>query len=294
LIIKEIPMKAARQAGTGLSTNKRLIIFLAATFLWTWAFYAPIALSGNSPYQMPWMVLLILGGAGPSIVGVLMAMWTFDKEERRDYWRRCFSCRRISLLWWLVIFLIFPILMGLSSLVEVALGGSLPGFEQFKSLMANPVMWPLAAFISFMSGPWSEEFGWRGYALDGMLKRYGTISGSVILGALWGVWHLPLFFMPATWHGKIGFGLDGFWMTIVYSIGLTLIMTWVYQSTDRSILSGMLLHFTSNFTSQLFDPASSRLEVLRAVLYLVVGLAVCIVMVRAGQKKETKAVPQMV
>jgi membrane protease YdiL (CAAX protease family) len=45
----------------------------------------------------------------------------------------------------------------------------MPGMKQFVSLMANPLMWPLAAFISFMSGPWSEEFGWRGYALDRFL-----------------------------------------------------------------------------------------------------------------------------
>lgn len=254
---------------------KNLLIFLLLTFLWTWACYTPIALSGNSPYEMPWTVLLILGGMGPSLMGVIMAMVTFDKEGRRDYWKRCFSLRRIRWVWWCVIFLIFPVLFWAAILIDVALGGSLPGMEQLRSLMANPVMWPLAAFLSFMSGPWSEEFGWRGYALDPFVKRLGILPGTVALGAVWGVWHLPLFFMPATWHGEIGFGFTGFWAFILRSIGLALVMSWVYLKTDRSILSGMLLHFTSNFTGQLLAPSSERYEVVSMILLLAVGLAAC-------------------
>src|SRR5450759_3584491 len=124
----------------------------------------------------------------------------------------------------------------------------MPGMKQFVSLMANPLMWPLAAFISFMSGPWSEEFGWRGYALDRFLQRFGVIRASIGLGLVWAVWHLPLYAMPLTWHSQMGFRLAGFPSFVALSVGLSLIMTWVYLSSDRSILSGMLLHFTSNFT----------------------------------------------
>ena len=94
---------------------RNLTIFLVGTFLWTWAFYAPIAISGNSPYKMPWMILLILGGAGPSIIGVIMVLLTYEKEERREYWRRCFSPKRIPLRSWLVIFLIFPVMAAVSA-----------------------------------------------------------------------------------------------------------------------------------------------------------------------------------
>jgi hypothetical protein len=77
--------------------TRNLSIFLVATFIWTWSCYTPIAVSGNSPYQMPWMILLILGGMGPSLVGVVMVLLSKDKEQRRDYWRRCFSFRQVSL-----------------------------------------------------------------------------------------------------------------------------------------------------------------------------------------------------
>jgi membrane protease YdiL (CAAX protease family) len=159
---------------------------------------------------MPWMILLILGGAGPSIVGVAMVLLTWDKAQRSEYWQRCFSPRRIGLRWWLVIFLLFPVLFAAGIAIDLLMGGSLPGMKQLTDLMSTPLMWPLAAFISFMSGPWSEEFGWRGYALEPITSRYGIIRGTMALGILWGVWHLPLYFMPATWHGQMGFQLAGF------------------------------------------------------------------------------------
>jgi membrane protease YdiL (CAAX protease family) len=165
----------------------------------------------------------------------------------------------------------------------MVMGGSLPEMIQLRSLIANPWTIPLASFISFMSGPWSEEFGWRGYALDRIISPFGVIAGTILLGFIWGVWHLPLFFMPETWHGQIGFGLTGFWMFLLRSIGLALVMTWVYLGTNRSILSGMLMHFTSNFTGQLLAPASARLEVLETILLFIVGISVSLLMNRMNQ-----------
>jgi membrane protease YdiL (CAAX protease family) len=138
-----------------------------------------------------------------------------------------------------------------------------------------------------MSGPWSEEFGWRGYALDRILSPLGLLTGTISLGLLWGVWHLPLFFIPATWHGQIGFGLTGFWTFMLRSVGLALLMTWVYLNTDRSILSGMFMHFTSNFTSQLLASISERMEVLVTVFIFAAGLTACLSLVRKGQNEFT-------
>lgn len=256
--------------------TRNLLIFFGLTFIWTWAFYAPLVITGNSPYQMPWMILLILGGAGPSIIGLALVFLTYDREKRRDYWRRCFS--RISLFWWLVILFIFPLIFALSILVDRALGGSNPGMTQLQDLIANPIMLPMVILMGFLSGPLSEELGWRGYALDPLLKRFGTLGGSVILGIIWGVWHLPLFFMPATWHGQMGFQLAGFWTFLVMSIGLTLIMTWVYRSTNRSILSAVCLHFASNFTANLLLPVSNNVEFLRAALMLGIGMIACVLL----------------
>jgi uncharacterized protein len=268
--------------------TKNLILFLAATFLWTYAFYAPIAIGHHNTAQMPYTILLILGGMGPSVVGVGMVLLNRNKAERRDYFQRCFSLKRIGRGWWGVIFLIFPVLTALSIALDLVFGGYLPEFALLKTLIANPVSLPLVAFISFMSGPWSEEFGWRGYALDRIISRLGTLRGTLVLGVLWGVWHLPLYFMAGTWHGEMGFRLAGFWSFVVYQVGLSLIMTCVFLRTHRSIFSAMLVHFTSNFTSQLTTPASDSYEILRSLLILAAGIAFYLVVV--NQKRSAPLV----
>jgi membrane protease YdiL (CAAX protease family) len=264
-------------------------LFFGATFVWTWGCYLPIVLGGHDPYAWPWLGLFIAGGLGPSLVGVLLVLFTFTPAQRRDFWRRCFSPRLIGLRWWLVIVLVFPCLWALAVGYDLALGGAPPGQEQLAALGAAPALWPLVAFISFMSGPWSEEFGWRGYALDPLIRRFGTVTGSVVLGAVWGLWHLPLYGMPATWHGQMGFRLAGFWTFLIFSIGLALLMAWVYTHTQRSILAALLLHFASNFTAQLLAPVSDRAEMARAALVLAVGFTGCLLAARRARPAATLA-----
>jgi hypothetical protein len=57
------------------------------------------------------------------------------------------------------------------------------------------------------------------------LEKLGFARASTLLGVVWCVWHLPLYFMPATWHGRMGFGLSGFWMFLILSVGLSMIMS---------------------------------------------------------------------
>lgn len=62
-----------------------------------------------------------------------------------------------------------------------------------KAILANPLTFFPLIILSFMSGPFSEELGWRGFALDPLLDSFGFTKTSVILGLVWAVWHLPLY-----------------------------------------------------------------------------------------------------
>lgn len=266
--------------------SRRLLLFFLATFLATWAAYFTIIASSWNPYTLPGMVFLLIGGSAPSWVGILMVFFTFDNERRRDYFRRCFALGQIRLPYWAFMVLLFPIIYAVIIPLNLWLGGSMPGMLNLKAYLAQPGVIPLALFMSFLSGPWSEEFGWRGYALDPLIRRFGALHGSVILGFIWGIWHLPLFFMPQTWHGQIGFQFAGFWSFMFFSVGLAMVMSWVYIKTDRSILTGFIMHLASNFTSNLFLPYDSRLDVLRMAILLVLGVALCIFTERAPATKK--------
>lgn len=255
--------------------TRNLVLFFLVTFAATWITYFTIVFQGRNPYTLPGLAFLLIGGSAPSWVGVLMVLLTYGNADRRDYFRRCFAFTPINGADWAFIVLIFPAIYGLVSVVEWRLGGALPGMTNLKAFSVQPWLVPLALLLSFFSGPWSEEFGWRGYALDPLLNRLGVMCGSITLGFIWGIWHLPLFFMPQTWHGQMGFRLAGFWTFMLYSMGLAMLMTWIYLRTNRAILTGFLLHLASNFTANLFMPYSDRFEIMRMVVLVALGCVLC-------------------
>jgi uncharacterized protein len=271
--------------------TRNLVLFFLATFIATWATYFTIVFNDWDPYAMPGMVFLLIGGSAPSWVGVIMVFITYDKEQRRDYFRRCVAFHQVKLAYWVFIILIFPVIYAILIGLDVLMGGSLPGMVNLKAYIARPSVIPLALFMSFLSGPWSEEFGWRGYSLDPLLKRFGILRGSAVLGFIWGIWHLPLFLMPQTWHGQMGFKFAGFWTFMLYSIGLAMMMTWVYLRTNRSILTGFLMHLANNFTGNTIYPYSERIEIMRMVALVILGLALCILLERKPKQVSVAHAP---
>ena len=281
---------AKKKGGVILEKNaKHTALFFLFTFLWTWVCYFAIILNKLDPYQGTGMVLLILGGCSPTFVGLFMAMKTNGKEERISYLRRIYQPGRIKAVWWLFILLVFPVIFAAAIGLDVLLGGSLPGMVNAKAILASPLSFFPLILLSFMSGPFSEELGWRGYALDKLLDRFGFVKGSALLGLIWGVWHLPLYFMPQTWHGQMGFGITGFWMFLLMSVGLSFLMSHVYLRTQRSILSALLMHLASNFTAQSLAEISPRVEIFKSVLILLLGMAFAILAARQGKGVKAAA-----
>ncbi len=268
--------------------NRNLLIFIVATLATTFVCYFTIVLNGWNPYGMPGLVVFLLGGGSPTWIGLLMVLFIYDKPQRKDYFRRLLP-RLISGRWWAIIVLFFPFLFVIVYAIALPLGDSLPGMEALRSYIANPASLPLVVLMGIGSGPLSEEFGWRGIALDPLMKRYGRIPGALFLGLIWGVWHLGLFFMPQTWHGQMGFRFAGFPSFMLATVGLSLVMAWVHLNTHGSILAAIMMHFFNNFTSTALAPQSDLSEIVRMVVLLVLGLGLCLAMQRSPKRQAATA-----
>ena len=96
----------------------------------------------------------------------------------------------------------------------------------------------LTLIVGVILGPLWEEPGWRGFALPRLQARFGPLVGTLILGVLWALWHIPGYL-----GGWMGAGLA---VLIVSSAAFSMIMTWVYNNTRGSILLMILLHSSSN------------------------------------------------
>jgi membrane protease YdiL (CAAX protease family) len=110
----------------------------------------------------------------------------------------------------------------------------------------SPAEFLLLLFYVLVTGPLCEELGWRGFALPRLLKRFNPFTASLILGVLWGVWHLPSFFIG----GMVQAGMS-ILLFLLNAVLLSIFVTWVFQHTGGSVLITVLIHFTVNICASM-------------------------------------------
>lgn len=207
--------------------------------------------------QFPLVMLAML--LGPSTAGLALTAATGGRVGLRDLGTRLWRWR-VAPRWYAVALLLNPVvtlaaLVGLAALVTPAYA---PGFNLFFGLVAGG----LAGFC--------EEIGWSGFATPRLLERFGVLPGGLLLGVLWGSWHLLAGFVFSVPGGEVLWFAEA----LVYWVGaLTayrVLMTWVYSHT-RSVLIAQLMHlcFTGAFIT--LEPALA--QPLALVYRLVVALA---------------------
>jgi membrane protease YdiL (CAAX protease family) len=179
---------------------------------------------------------------GASIAGVITIALVSGKEGLRDLTQRLLRWR-VGWLWWLTA-LFFTGILALSAIaINYALGGGWPSFAFFKE---EWYMLPVFFLVTMIGGPIGEEFGWRGFALPHLQRKWGPLIASIIIGIVWALWHLPQFFRPETFHYQMG--LQFLPVYVIAEITLAIIITWVYNKTGGSLLvGGIILHNADNF-----------------------------------------------
>lgn len=99
-------------------------------------------------------------------------------------------------------------------------------------------------------GPLGEEFGWRGFLLKHFLSEWSILKSGLVLGVIWSVWHIPLFFIQSTVQHEISkMGLEiaiiGY---LLYTVCISLLITVLYFYTDGNLLLCMVFHTSCNLS----------------------------------------------
>ena len=238
-----------RELGTTDATRSDLGLFFGLTFGLSWLFWVSAALSGMAEPALWPTVLHYLGGLMPPLVAIALTHLRCDRETRRDYWRRVIDFKRIRAGWYAVVLLTAPALTALGVLLDVLLGGSGGWLE--PRFVEQPLAILPFAFFTLLFGPLPEEIAWRGYALDRLQARWNALVSSLVLGALWTLWHLPLFFIGGTYQHSL-VGSPSLWLFMLDKIPQSILMTWIYNHNRRSTLSAVLFHFAVNFVGEFF------------------------------------------
>jgi membrane protease YdiL (CAAX protease family) len=124
----------------------------------------------------------------------------------------------------------------------------------------------LVSALAFMLvlGP-IEEFGWRGLALPLLQQRYAPIYAGLIVGAIWGAWHLPAFFLSGVPQSAWSF-----FPFFVGSISVGVIVTPLFNASGGSILLPLLLHWQLN--NPIFPDAAPHDTILFVATAIVVAI----------------------
>ena len=217
-----------------------LSTYLPLTFGCAWLIWLPLLLAEYAGLALPLppVVLIVLGSFAPSLVALFLSWRYTGATGLRQLLGRAFVWR-VSPIWVLLAIFGPALVMLLAMGGHVLLGGTAPDYVPFG------VRWllvPLNFVLVFLvGGPLGEEFGWRGCVLPALEKRFGPPWASLLLGAIWTVWHLPLFFISASaQHGL------PFWLFGLLTLALCILLTWVYHGSGDSLLLVMLLHAAVN------------------------------------------------
>ena len=271
-------MNIAYWEGIALDKSFRdTIKFFVITFIQTWTCYFAIIIFGLNPKGGLGIVFLVCGGMAPSLIGIIMMLATYSRDQKKKFFQRVYQVKRIGVGWWFFILLIYPVVHIVSVLINSLIGAGMPTMEGLQDAIQSPASILLVLFIGFfINGAFPEEFGWRGFALQPLLDRFGFVKTNLLFGTIWAVWHLPLFFMPSMGHYHMGF--VGFWFYLAQTIGLSTIMSLVFIRTRQSILSALLLHMFANLASNMMFSYSQVYERINFSIIFVVGVVINVYM----------------
>lgn len=236
-----------------LNSKKVAALYVALTLILTWAFQlTPIALKLNveetsvSSFDFA-SIFFVIGGMLPSLIGGIFVIIFYTKENIKDFFKRCFIPTPKSLLALLIGLALICFETLVAQTVAKQFGADPLGFQGLKAIGANPLMIFYYIFWGLISGPISEEFGWRGFLSDVVIGKKNVLVGSLTIGFIWGMWHLPLFFYPA--QIQYEWAHTNFWLCICFVLccmSNALVYSALYVISNRRVFIIFFLHMFEN------------------------------------------------
>ena len=213
-------------------------MFFAATFAVTWGCWIPIA-SGIPLDSLAAQLLLYLGVFAPALVAL-----GFTALRRGRVGVRALLSRAVPVpvagRWWAFALGYIAAIKLTAAVLHRLLAGEWPRFG------TEPLV--LLPFAIAVSTPVQvgEELGWRGYALPRLAVRFGLARASLLLGLVWALWHLPLFFV----RGTDTFG-QSFVMYAVQVTAISVAIAMLYARSGGGIFLPMVFHAAVNNTKDI-------------------------------------------
>ena len=216
-----------------------------------------ICLASSFMPAVPWS----LYGQLVLIAGTVLC-WIFyflDKKEKRTAYGLRFTGEGKKRPW-LYVLLFLALYLGRTILPSLLFGG----MEALSQIFFSPLLQlitflslPLNFFLVFTAF-FGEEYGWRGFLQPLLQKRFGPMGGVLLLGVLWGIWHLPInlfFYSPDTW-------LQSLLAQQITCISYAIFFGYAYSKTQNVWVPTILHFFNNNMIGVFADPSAIQNQVI--------------------------------
>jgi membrane protease YdiL (CAAX protease family) len=252
-------------------------LFFILALGWSWLFWIPLIFLKLAFHTMPGIILYSIGGLGPALSAIYLVRTTQPKDARREFWRRVIDYKRVPWRWFSAT-LFIPLLIAIFSvLVSRFISTEYANWQPLWLVIHNPVMFVFFLVSTLLFGPLPEEIGWRGYGLESLQTKYSAAQSSLIVGFFWVAWHIPLFLTKDSGFATAypPFSL-GFWLWAISLLSISIIMTWIFNHTEKSTLTAILFHFSMSAVSGFFSfrPQMQSMMLVGFILFALFALAI--------------------
>ncbi len=223
----------------------RPVLFFALAYLFTWIFWIPAIFVPENLGA----ALMLVGLLAPAVVSTVFVLASGSDMLKKDLKIKFVGLSKVKWLNVLLAILQFAGIVVCSILLSLIFGQSKDQFSFTKDFSFTGVG-VAGALLTVTVASIIEEVGWKGYCEDSIGAYMNWFWESMIFGALWSLWHLPLIFIQGTYQA--GLMVNPLYVVNFFISGIPLgfIITWVYLVSDRSILACMIYHLFVNFMQE--------------------------------------------
>lgn len=229
---------AAVRAGV---SRHPLVVFFALAYLLSWSWWIPIYMAGDTVRKGIGWPTHIPGLLGPLLAAVITTATLEGRAGLRRLGRGIVRWR--AGWWWLVI----PVTLGAGAIGVLASGkpvtaADLTGYSGVSTELGGVLT---VAFVFVFNGI-GEEAGWRGFAVERMLRNRSLTSTSLLIVLAWAPWHLPMFFIVDTFRGFSPLEMVGWLLGLASG---SFVLTWLFRGSGGSVPLVAAWHTAYNFTT---------------------------------------------
>lgn len=258
-----------------ITKYKQPILFYSISTIIPWLFWfaagyvSHITSYGDQSLKIA-SVLGFIGLLSPT--GVAYWLISADPDLQADVLRRFFNFKSIKPHYlFLTCFLMLASIL-LAQAISLLFGYSSSQFVITGHFTFSSGIFPV--WFMLIIAPIVEELAWHSYGTDCLRSRMNLFKTSLLFGAFWGIWHIPLSTIRNYYQSNL---IETGWIHgvnfLVSIIPYVLLMNWLYYKTGRNILIAIVFHITAGYFNEIFATHPDS-KIIQTILLVVLAFVI--------------------